>query len=455
MRKLKVKLRNQIIRVMGYGLLIIATTNSAASTAAPIDSKQRISLDFQDVKVRTVLQLLAQFKGLNIIVSDAVQGSMTLHLANVPWAQALNVILQSQGLGQQEMGNVLLIAPAPVLAAHEKQQLQAQQQLEELAPLQAELIPMNYAKAADIVTLLQQNKAGQSLLSSRGSVNADTRTNTVWVQDTPDKVVAIQQLLKQLDVPVKQVLIAARIVNIDSNFEQELGVRFGLTTIPHLSGTLEGANATANGANSGDIPLAQRLNVDLPAVSAGAGTIGLALAKLGHGILLDLELSALESEGGGQVISSPRLITADQQAALIESGEEIPFQQQASSGATNVAFKKAVLSLSVTPQITPNNKIVLTLKVNQDRANFNRLVLGVPPIDTRQIETQVLVDNDQTVVLGGIYETENSKKVDRIPLLGSLPVVGALFRHTSQSNKKSELLIFITPHIIEQSYATS
>jgi type IV pilus assembly protein PilQ len=439
------------LSILFFVLLIVLTNVLAAPVAtSAANNTQQLSLNFQDIKVRAVLQLLAQFKGLNIVVSDAVQGSMTLHLENVPWDQALAIVLQSQGLGKKQIGNILLIAPLADIAVHEKQALQAEQQLQDLEPLQSVLIQMNYGKATDTAALLQQNKSGTSLLSSRGSVSVDARTNTLWVQDTPEKLAVIRSLIKQLDVPVKQVLIAARIVNVDSGFEQELGVRFGVTKTPHVSGTLPGANALASGTAVGDVPFAQRLNVDLPVTQQGTGSIGLALAKLAPGTLLDLELSALESEGGGQIISNPRLITADQQAAIIESGQEIPYQEQTSSGATNVAFKKAVLSLSVTPQVTPDHKIILTLKVNQDRANFNNLVLGVPPIDTRQIESQVLIDNGQTVVLGGIYETDNSKQVQRIPFFSSLPIVGALFRHSHIVNKRRELLIFVTPHIIDQ-----
>lgn len=441
-----------IILITGVLSLLMEMPILSADTVTqiPANKNQLISLNFQDIKVRSVLQLLAQFKGLNIVMNDAVQGSISLHLENVPWDQALTIILQSQGLGEKQIGNVLLIAPLLDIAAREKQQLQAEQQLQDLAPLQSELIQINYGKAAEIATLLQQNKNGTNLLSSRGSVSVDGRTNTLWVQDTPDKLSVIKHLVMQLDVPVKQVLIAARIVNIDSDYEEELGVRFGITQGPHMSGTLAGANALASGSSAGDVPLAQRLNVDLPVATPGAGSIGLALAKLGTGTLLDLELSALENEGLGQVISSPRLITADQQAAVIESGEEIPFQEQTSSGATNVTFKKAVLSLSVRPQITPDHKVVLNLQVNQDRANFSRTVLGMPAIDTRQIETQVLVDDGQTVVLGGIYETDNSKSIQRVPFFGSLPVVGALFSHKTIVAKRTELLIFITPHIIDQ-----
>lgn len=417
-----------------------------------------ISLNFQDIKVRAVLELLAQFTGLNIITSDTVTGSVTLHLDNVPWDQALDIILQSQGLGKKQVGNVLLIAPVAELAAHEEAALKAIQEIQDLAPLQSELIQINYGKAADIANLLKGQ--GSTLLSSRGNVSVDQRTNTIWVQDTPGKLIEIRRLVQELDIPVKQVLIEARIVNVDSSFEEDLGVRWGVTTPgENISGTLEGANQLAQGTAPADIPVFQRLNVDLPATTAAGSTVGqlagegpasaaIALAHLGKGTLLDLELSALESEGGGELISSPRLITADQQAAFILQGQEIPYQQASSSGATNVAFKNAVLKLTVIPQITPDGKIILNLKVNQDKVS-TLVVQGVPAIDTRQIETQVLVDDGETVVLGGVYETDSKNQLQRVPFFGSLPVFGGLFRNTQTQSKRTELLIFITPHILK------
>lgn len=422
-----------------------------ANASTKTTQEQLISLNFQDIKVRDVLQVLAEFAGCNIITSTAVNGSITLHLTNIPWQQALDIILQTQNLAKKQMGNVLLIAPLAEMAANEKQQLEAAQQLQDLGPLQSELIQINYGKAADIATLLKVQ--GNSLLSSRGNASVDVRTNTLWVQDTADRVAEICALVQRLDVPVKQVLIEARIVNIDRDYAQELGVRFGVTDSTHLSGTLDGANAAARGVTSGDIPLAQRLNVDLPATgvgtAGGATSFGLALARLGAGTLLDLELSAMESEGEGQIISSPRLITADQQPAIIQSGEEIPYQQETSSGSTNVTFKNAVLSLSVTPQITPDGRLILSLQVNQDRPSSKLTVLGVPAIDTRSIQTQVLVNNGQTVVLGGIYETLEKKQVQRVPFFSALPVVGKLFINTQTSNQRRELLIFVTPKIIQ------
>jgi len=411
---------------------------------------KRISLNFQDIKVRTVLQLLAEFTGINIVASDAVQGSMTLQLNNIPWDQALDIILQTRGLDKRQVGNVILIAPIEEFANRERRELEAKQDVASLEQLRSELIQINYAKAQDIATLLKDR--GNSLLSTRGNVSVDTRTNTVWVQDVPSRLGEIRQLIKRLDIPVKQVLIEARIVNIDKGFEQNLGVRFGVSNPNHVSGTLEGANAIAGGTSPAATTLADRLNVDLRAPNIGAAkpaTIGLALAKLGKNTLLDLELSALENEGAAEVISTPRIITANQMEAKIESGEEIPYQEATSSGATSVSFKKAVLSLNVTPQITPDGRIMLNLKVNQDKRGSGSIA-GVPPIDTNNIQTQVLVDNGQTVVLGGVYEQEKNNQITRVPFLGKLPIVGALFRQKQNVDKRTELLIFVTPKIIKQ-----
>lgn len=412
---------------------------------------QKISLNFQDVKVRAALQLFSEFSGLNIIVSDKIQNNMTLHLENVSWQQALDIILQTQNLGKRQYENVLLVAPEEEIAAHEKQQLQQQQQIADLEPLHSELISINYGKAADIANLLKTQN--NSLLSKRGNVNVDARTNTVWVQDVSTRLNDVHKLVKKLDVPVKQVLIEARIVNVDTSFEQELGVRFGITHPSNTSGTLEGANQVVGEKALSSIPVAQRLNVDLPAAgigaAEGAASLGVALARLGSNTLLDLELSAMESEGSGQIISRPKLITANQQTATIEAGEEIPYQHETSSGATSVTFKKAVLSLNVTPQITPDGKVLMMLKVNQDKTGA-RLVRGVPSIDTREIQTQVLVNNGETIVLGGIYEERQNKQVERVPFLGSLPIVGALFRHDKTDNDRKELLIFVTPRILMQ-----
>ena len=430
-----------------------ATTNEKVADKTVINKvnspSAKISLNFQDIPLWNLLQILAKTGGINIIVSDSVHNNITLHLENVTWQQALTIILQSQGLGKREFGQVLMIAPLSELAAQEKQQLQVSQQMQDLTNLTSQLIPIHYGKAADIANLLKSQ--GATLLSSRGSVSFDMRTNAIWIQDVPNRLAEVIKFIKQIDIPAQQILIEARIVYADSSFEKELGARFGITRSDHISGTLDGASKLTKNVTAADIPFNQRLNVDLPATGVGnpggAASFGLALAKLGQGVLLDLELSAMESEGIGQIISRPRVITANQQSALIEAGEEIPYQQETSSGATNIAFKKAVLSLKVTPQITSNNQVTLALKVNQDKPGA-RQVLGVPTIDTREINTQVEVENNQTIVLGGIYEEANNNQIQRVPFLGSLPLVGSLFRHTEVNHEHKELLIFVTPRIL-------
>ncbi len=417
---------------------------------------ERISLNFQNIQVRAVLQLLADFTGLNLVTSDSVGGSVTLRLHNVPWDQALDIILRTRGLAKRQTDNVLLVAPARELANRERNELRTMTQIQELAPLHSELIQVNYADASQIAGLLQSQQAGaNSLLSARGSLSTDVRTNTIWIQDTADKLREIRELVSKLDVPVKQVLIEARVVTVDKTLDNKLGIQFGLTNpnIP-FSGTLGGANTIAGGSGAAVVGTTSRLNVNLPVIGSDAGRIGVALARLGHGVLLDLELSALENSGRGEIISSPRVITANQHTANIESGEEIPFQQTTSSGATTVAFKKAVLGLNVTPQITPDNKVVLTLNISQDSRSSKPEILGVPAIDTQAVETQVLVDNGGTVVLGGIYKRTYRDTSRKIPFLSKLPIIGNLFQDKSDVDNQSELLIFITPKIIQQTTFT-
>ncbi|AHE66712.1 type IV pilus secretin PilQ [Legionella oakridgensis] len=408
---------------------------------------KRISLNFQDIQIRAVLQLLAEFTGINIVVSNRVEGNITLRLNDVPWDQALDIILTTQGLDKRQVGNVILIDKADVFAARENEELQAQQAAKKLAPIRSELLQINYAKAADIATMLKDKD--NSLLSDRGTLSVDTRTNTIWLQDTGAQIDEIRELVKQLDVPVKQVLIEARIVNVTKDCAEDIGVRFGVSRPTHLSGTLEGANALAGGTPAAEVPIPDRLNVDLGAlpIDASPASVGIALAKLGNGVLLDLELSALESEGRAEIIASPRLMTTNQQAAVIESGEDIPYQEATSSGATAVAFKKAVLSLKVTPQITPDGKLLMDLQINQD-SDSGRRVQGVPIILTKSIETNVLVNNGQTIVLGGIYKQDTNNSITRVPFLGELPVVGNLFSRSQARTNNEELLIFITPRII-------
>lgn len=412
---------------------------------------QVISLNFQDISVRSVLQLLAEFAGKNIVVTDSVAGNITLHLENISWTQALNIILQSQGLAKKDIGSIILIDKAENLSARETQKLKEQLTTQALAPIHSALLQINYAKASDLASMLKDKT--NSLLSERGTLRVDMRTNTLWLHDTQKQINEIKLLISKLDVPVRQVLIEARIVDMAKDCEQDLGVRFGITKVGRFSGTLEGANQLVTGDVAAQVPIAKRLNVDLMATPVDVLTpssIGVALAKLGNGVLLDLELSAMESEGRAKLIASPRLITTNQQVAVIESGEDIPYQQTTPMGATAVAFKKAVLSLRVTPQITADNKLLLELQITQD-ADSGQRVQGVPILSTKTIQTNVLVNNGQTIVLGGIYRQNNNNTVDRVPLLGDLPIIGYFFNRKTQSNKNEELLIFITPRIIANS----
>ncbi|MCE0723116.1 type IV pilus secretin PilQ [Legionella resiliens] len=416
-------------------------------------SGRKISLNFQNISIRAVLQLLADFTGINIVVSDKVEGNITLRLNNIPWDQALDIILTTQGLAKRQTGNVILIDYKASFDKMEAEELKTQRAIQKLEPVRSELIQINYAKATDLAILIKDKQ--NSLLSDKGRVSVDTRTNTLWVQDSGTRINEVRELITQLDVPVKQVLIEARIVEVTKDFAQDLGIRWGVSRPTHLSGTLAGANQLAQGvAPANVVPFTDRLNLDLvaaPITGVPPASVGIALAKLGDNILLDLELSALESEGLAELISSPRLITANQQPAVIESGQEIPYQEATSSGATAVAFKKAVLSLKVTPQITPDSKVLMELKINQDNALPNLTFNGVPVIATKEIQTNVLVSNGQTIVLGGIYQQDKSKTINRVPFFGQLPVVGNLFKNTQIALRNDELLIFITPKIITNS----
>jgi len=421
----------------------------------------KLSLNFQSIEVRAVLQLLADFTELNLVTSDTVQGNLTLRLKNVPWDQALDIILKTKGLAMRQNGNVMLIAPASEITAREKQELDAQKQLVELEPLYSEIVEVNFAKATDLATLLSTDTedAGAGVtgfLSSRGSATVDLRTNSLLLRDTAGQLVQIRKLISKLDIPVRQVLIESRIVIANNDFTKELGVRFGASSAGSngnsiinnaaTSGSLNGTTQILNGETlTGD----DRLNVNLP-VANPAGSIALALAKLPFGTLLELELSAMQAEGKGEVISSPRVITSNQATAIIEQGTEIPYQEASSSGATSVSFKKAVLSLEVTPQITPDDKIIMDLKVNKDQPVFDPR-FTVPSIDTKKVETQVLVENGETVVLGGVYEQTKSNSSSRVPFFGDLPYLGVLFRTTRNVDNKQELLIFVTPKIIKDS----
>ena len=422
---------------------------------------EKLSLNFQNIEVRAVLQLIADFTGLNLVASDTVGGNVTLRLKNVPWDQALDIVLRTKGLDMRQMGNVILVAPADEIAAREKQDLEAAKQIQELEPLRSEIVQVNYAKASEIAALLKAQE--NTMLSERGSASVDERTNSLLVLDVPRKLVEIRQLVAKLDIPIRQVLIESRIVIANSEFSRDLGVRFGGTAVNPNSDGMIGVTGSSAGVDtmvdsalsniqSGGtaapvaLPsLGDRLNVNLPPASS-AGRI--AFGILGPDYMIDLELAAMQREGQGEVVSSPRVITANQKEATIEQGVEIPYQEASSSGATSVSFKKAVLSLKVTPQITPDDRVIMDLSINKD--SVGAIYAGVPSINTREIATQVLVENGETVVLGGVYETAASKDVAKVPLLGDLPLVGRLFRNDINVNDKEELLIFITPKILKE-----
>ena len=432
---------------------------------------ERLSLNFQDIEVRAVLQLIADFTDLNMVTSDSVGGNVTLRLKNVPWDQALDIILKSRGLAMRQSGNVIMVAPTEEIAARERLELEAERQVQQLAPLRTEFVKVNYASASDLIRLIQAEE--NNLLSERGNVAIDERTNTLIVQDVTSSLASIRALIEELDVPVRQVLIESRIVNADERFAKDVGVRFGYSKntkqgVTEDKITRQAIGSSGNplvaigGGNSGTTNFTQstsfntgtgagggeNLIVDLPAKALSASALSFAVGKVGS-YLLQLQLSALIAEGRGEEIASPRVITANQNEALIESGLEIPFQRATSSGATSVEFKEAVLSLKVTPQITPDDRIIMDLEVNQDSINPLR-VLGVPAINTRSVTTQVLVDNGETVVLGGVYNARDTRSMDKTPFFGDLPYLGFLFKRTDVDSIKSELLIFITPKIIKE-----
>ncbi len=416
---------------------------------------ERLSLNFQDIEVRSVLQLLADFTGLNLVVSDSVEGNLTLRLKNVPWDQAMDIILKTKGLAQRRAGNVILVAPTDEITAREKLELEARKQVEELEQLRTEFIKVNYAKSADIADLLKLED--NAILSPRGSVSVDTRTNTLLVKDTNASLSNVRQLLLELDIPVRQVLIESRVVIASDDFSKELGVRFGINNDSYgsgntgngaaTSGTLDGTTGLINNSSSFS---SDGLNVNMP-VQNPAGSIALALTKLPIGTLLELELSAAQTEGRGEVVSSPRVITADSHTARIESGVEVPYLEL-NNGRATLKFRKAVLSLETTPQITPDDRIIMDLEVHKDSRGEDVSFgegLFAPTIDTREVQSQVLVDNGQTVVLGGIYETTQSTQISRVPFFSDLPLIGNLFKSKIARDDRSELLIFVTPKILQ------
>jgi type IV pilus assembly protein PilQ len=406
---------------------------------------RNIAFNFQDIPVRTALQLLADYSGFNLITGDTVTGNITLRLDGVPWDQALSIILKLKGLDKRMEGNILMVAPADELAAREAQTLQAKLQVEELAPLYAEYVAINYAKAVDFSELIKNENT--SILSPRGSVSVDERTNTLLLRDTAKSIQDIKRMIAILDVPVRQVIIEARMVTVNDDVNEELGIKWGITSTDGeniSSASLAGVDV----ARGGNVPsINDRLNVNLPVLSPDAGSIAFQVARLANGTILDLELSALEKEKKGEVIASPRITTNNQQEAYIEQGVELPYQEASSSGATTTQFRKAVLSLRVTPHITPDDKIILDLVITQDSVAELRVGFA-PSINTQRIGTQVLADNGQTIVLGGIYQQEIVSTVSKIPVLGDIPYLGWMFSSSSNNNRKKELLIFVTPRIV-------
>ena len=432
---------------------------------------ERLTLNFQDIETRAVLQLLAETSGQNIVVSDTVQGNVTLRLQNVPWDQALDIVMRTKGLDKRQEGNVIYVAPAEELAAREKQLLESQKSLTELSPVRTEYLQVNYAKASDLASLIKSQGKG-SLLSERGSLAIDERTNTLLLQDTSDRLADIRRLVQTLDIPVKQVLIEARIVIVNDDFSRELGVRFGGAFVGNYGsndGLMYVSNSGLNSADGDRGPIISpngpggvgidgnqvatgldRYLVNLP-IANPAGR--LAMTLLDSDYVVDLEITAAQREGRGEVVSAPRVITANGKEAVIEQGTEIPYQESASSGATTTQFKKAVLSLKVTPQITPDDRVILDLTVSKDSVGQilpSATGGSVPSIDTREISTQVLVNDGQTVVLGGILETERRDTVNKVPFLGDIPGLGWLFRSKGKTDNKDELLIFVTPKILRE-----
>ena len=429
---------------------IVEDPNKLVKGSKPGYAGEKLSLNFQNIEVRSVLQVIADFTGLNIITSDTVTGNLTLRLKDVPWDQALDIITQSKGLAMRKTGNVILIAPADELAAKEKQSLEAAQQIEDIEPLKTEVFTLKYMKAEALKTILSDPK--QKILSKRGSAVLDQRTNTVFVQDTAKYLVQVQSIINITDIAVKQVMIESRLVIADDKFGKSLGARFGVQK-QHagdnsyaVGGTLDPSSSSVKTAS---VELnANGLNSNLPVANA-FGNLAFSLFRLPAGLLLNLELSALETDKRGKVVSSPRVTTANQHKAIIKQGTQIPYLEASSSGAATVSFKDAVLSLEVTPQITPDDKIIMDLEVKKD--SVGAVVSNVPSIDTQSISTQVLVSNGETAVLGGIFQQTERSDVDKVPFFGDLPVLGNIFKRRTTQSDKTELLIFITPKIMDDS----
>ncbi len=436
-------------------------------------SGEKLSLNFQDIDVRSVLQLIADFTDLNLVASDTVQGSITLRLQNVPWDQALDLVLKTKGLDKRQIGNVLLVAPADEIAARERQELESQKQIAELAPLRRDLIQVNYAKASDIAKLFQSvtsSEAGAASTPERGSITVDDRTNNIIAYQTQERLDELRRIVTQLDIPVRQVMIEARIVEANVDYDKALGVRWG--------GALTNGNWTGYGQNGnigidedgagGCGPFAGGCTLPTSSSSTAAGssdssspvpfvdlgvsnsTSGIGIGFITNNVILDLQLSAMEATGNGEIVSQPKVVTSDKETARILKGAEVPYQEASSSGATSTSFKEAALSLEVTPQITPDNRVIMEVKVNKDAQDFTNAEAsnGVPAINKNEVNAKVLVSDGETIVIGGVFSNTQSKSTEKVPFLGDLPYLGRLFRRDTVQDSKSELLVFLTPRIM-------
>ncbi|PWE48068.1 type IV pilus secretin PilQ family protein [Pseudomonas prosekii] len=409
---------------------------------------EKLSLNFQDIDVRSVLQLIADFTNLNLVASDTVQGGITLRLQNVPWDQALDLVLKTKGLDKRMIGNVLLVAPADEIAARERQELESQKQIAELAPLRRELLQVNYAKAADIAKLFQSVTSAEAKIDERGSITVDERTNNIIAYQTQDRLDELRRIVAQLDIPVRQVMIEARIVEANVDYDKSLGVRWGGSIQNKGNWNASGVSSGANGSTTIGTPGSTSTNSPFVDMGTAANTSGLGIAFITDNVLLDLELTAMEKTGNGEIVSQPKVVTSDKETAKILKGTEIPYQEASSSGATSVSFKEASLSLEVTPQITPDNRIIMEVKVTKDEPDYLNKVQDVPPIKKNEVNAKVLVNDGETIVIGGVFSNTQSKVVDKVPFLGDVPYLGRLFRRDVVSEKKSELLVFLTPRIM-------
>ncbi|NMY16401.1 type IV pilus secretin PilQ [Pseudomonas sp. WS 5019] len=422
---------------------------------------EKLSLNFQDIDVRSVLQLIADFTDLNLVASDTVAGNITLRLQNVPWDQALDLVLKTKGLDKRQVGNVLLVAPADEIAARERQELESQKQIAELAPLRRELIQVNYAKAADMAKLFQSVTSADGASSdARGSVTVDDRTNSIIAYQTQDRLDELRRIIAQLDIPVRQVMIEARIVEANVDYDKALGVRWGGATRRGNWSVYGKDGATSFDNESGQVYLPGTDTVGsvslqdgvapVPFVDMGVlgSTSGIGIGFLTDNVTLDLQLSAMEKTGNGEIVSQPKVVTSDKETAKILKGQEVPYQEASSSGATSTSFKEAALSLEVTPQITPDNRIIMEVKVTKDAPDFARALNGVPPINKNEVNAKVLVNDGETIVIGGVFSNTQTKGVEKVPFLGDLPFLGRVFRRDIVSDNKAELLVFITPRIM-------